>query len=198
MNVLLPLAVALLLLPNVAEGAALLLPPSAAGVVLKCRTHDLPGHITVVDGEIVRDYRGTGPDTEEATRVMPESDDIMSVEVRCLRVRSAEVESGWALRSAIVVLTKSGAQKVALSQLAELVEEQRLHFERTGRYAASLTELKFTDTRASLGIELKVNEDGWWAAVSFKDPGFGCRVAVGSEAAADPDLRPGVPLCVSA
>lgn len=195
---LLPLVIALLLPPSSAEGTALLVPSHTDGEMLKCRTYDLPGYVTVVDGEIIRDYRGTGRDTAAGTEVLPQADDLISVEVRCLRVRSTEKESGWALRSAIVVVTKSGAPKVAHAQLTELVEEQRLHFGRTGRYAASLAELKFTDTRAALGIELKLHDDGWSASVSFKDPELGCRVAVGGAAAADQELRPGIPECVSA
>jgi hypothetical protein len=147
-----------------------------------------------VDGEIVRDYQGIVPDAE-AGQVMPEADDVVLVEVRCLRVRSTEKESGWALRSAVIVVTRSGAPKVAHAQLAELVEEQRLHLERTGRYAASLTELQFPETRGNLGIEMKVDDDGWSASVSLNDPGITCRVAVGGAAAADPDLRPDVPVC---
>lgn len=196
MKLLLPLAIALLSTPHLAEGAALMLASDAGLGARKCRTHDLPGHITVVDGQIVRDYRGDGPDAEESSRVLPESEDIMSIEVRCLRVRSPEKESGWALRSAIIVLTKSGARKVAHAQLEELVEEQRLYLDRTGRYAASLTELRFTETRASLGIEMTLNDDGWSARVSFTDPRLACRVAVGSAATADPDLRPGIPICL--
>jgi hypothetical protein len=195
MTLLLPLAIALLILPAPARGAPLLLSPCTDSGIRKCRSHDLPGHITVVDGEIVADYRGVGVDTAETRHVLPHSPDVVSVEVRCLLVRSEEKESGWALRSAIVVVTRAGAQRVAQTQLAELVDEQRLHLERTGRHAASLQELRFTDTRASLGIELTVSDDGWSAAVAFEDLGFACRVAVGGAAAADPELRPGLPLC---
>src|SRR5687767_4543331 len=98
MNVLLPLAVALLLSPNAAEKAPLQLAPPDDGGRLKCRSTDLPGYVTVVDGQIVRDYRGTGRDTAAAEQVLPEAREIISVEVRCLRVRSTETESGWALR----------------------------------------------------------------------------------------------------
>ena len=197
MVTLLPLALALLLPLELSGGAAHLLPSHMGGGTLKCPSAEIPGYITVVDGKVVRDYRGAGGDTA-AVGTLPEREDILSLEVRCLRVRSTERASGWARRSAIIMVSKSGALKVAQDQLTELAEVQLLHAERTGGYATSLTELKFTDTRASLGIELKVSDDGWSASVSFKDPSFACRVAVGGAAVADPELRPGVPVCVSA
>jgi hypothetical protein len=193
---LLPLAIVLLLSPNAVGKAAPQL-TEHVDAIRKCRSPDLPGYVTVVDGEIVRDFRTTGRDTA-AAKILPEASDILAIEVRCLRVKSTELESGWALRSAIIVLTKSGAPKVARAQLTELVEEQRLHLERTGRYAPSVYDLKFIDTRDDLGIDMQVNADGWSASVSFKELQLKCRVAVGGAAAADPELRPGVPACVSA
>lgn len=197
MNVLLPLAVVLLLSPNTVGDAPLKPAPFTDGGTLKCQSPDLPGHITVVDGEIVRDFRGSGRDTATAGKGLPEASEIIWVEVRCLRVRSTETENGWARRSAIIVLSRSGAPKVAHAQLIELVEEQRLHFERTGTYAASLMDLEFTDTRVNLKVEMKVNADGWSASVSLKDLKLRCRVAVGGAAAADPELKPGIPTCAS-
>jgi hypothetical protein len=193
---LLPLLTISLLLPAAAGGTASLLPPTD-GEMLKCRTHDIPGYVMMVDGEIVYDYRGAGQDAENARKAMPADDDVMSLHVRCLRVRSTENASGWELRSAIIVVSMSGAPKVARAQLTELVEEQRLHHERTGRYA-SLVELGFTETRGDLSIDLKTNDDGWSASISFRNPAIRCRVAVGAAVAADPELRPGVPVCGSA
>lgn len=198
MNVLLPLAIALLLSPNTVGKAALQLTLPTDGGMLKCQAPDLPGHVTVVDGEIVRDDRVTRRDTVLVAKGLPETNEIIWVEVACLRVRSTETKSGWALRSAIIVLSKSGAPKVAHAYLVELVEEQRLHHERTGRYAPSLTDLKIFDTRGSLGVDMKVNADGWSASVFFKDLKLRCHVAVGGVVAADPQLRPGVPACASA
>ncbi|HUF50763.1 MAG TPA: hypothetical protein VMN60_08020 [Longimicrobiales bacterium] len=172
--------------------ASLAAPPGGVPDAFKCQKHTVPGHIVVVDDVVVRDYRGDGPAPILEDSGMPDRDDILSIEVRCLAVRPAEPGAAPVMRSAVIILTKSGAPRVMEAQLTELVEEQRLHRERTGRYAATLAELKFFDSRTELPIQLSVNDDGWSAAVRLASVPTACQVAVG---AADSAVRPGVPLC---
>jgi hypothetical protein len=174
---------------------ALALPLDAVPAAFKCPAeyHTVRGYLTIVDDVVVRDYRGTGRDSAEA--VLPDRDDLLSVEIRCLTLRGPEPGDPPTLRTAVVVLTKSGAPAVFEAQLAALVEEQRLHREHTGRYAATLTELNFFAGRTIIPIELTVDGDGWSAAVRMNGVPTTCRVAVGPAATSAPELRAGIPRC---
>ena len=169
---------------------ATLLPADPATSLLKCRNPLIPGHVTVVDDVVVQDSRSTGKPPGQIADLRQE--DVIWVEVRCLRVRSDETADGWALRSAVVILTKRGAPKVMERQLAELVAEQRTYRARTGRYATSLAELAFLDSRTDIGIKLTVNGDSWSASTAVKGGDSSCRVADG----ADAGQPTGVPLCI--
>jgi hypothetical protein len=168
-----------------------------APAVRKCTGPGImPGHVVSLDDVIILDSEDATGDPDSSASVMPPQEDVLRIDVRCLSIRSPEGVEGWVKRSAVVILTRSGAREVAERQLADLVEEQRLNRERTGAFAETLSELAFTDRRIALGIKMTMSGEGWQASVAVPDPGFECRVAVGDAVTPDSGLQAGIPTCV--
>jgi hypothetical protein len=163
--------------------------------VRKCKMPDVGGVILAVDDVVLFDSLIPGATKDDFDAVMPPVEDILSIQVRCLKVRSsdADAEGEWRVRDAAIVVTRGGAQALAERHLSELVEAQRVHREQTGAFAQRLDALRFTESRASLEMILTTSDAGWAASVTYEDPGFECRVAVGADA--DGTVGQGQPVC---
>jgi hypothetical protein len=176
-----------LLLAALAALAATAATPADAAV--KCRTHTVPGYVMVIDGRLIGEYGMDGtPSSPFEQPVLPPTEDILSIEVRCLDVRSGDGEA-MVRRSAILVVTKPGAAALLTSTLRDLMAEQARHREASGAYAGSTTALRFFDSRTTVDLAITLTGDGWSATAAMAGLDVVCRVAVDSPvagAAAEP------------
>jgi hypothetical protein len=155
---------------------------SAYGVARKCTStpSGIPvvnrDHLLVVAGKIIGDLdprrggvRSGHIALDDQIRVPRE--DVLRVDIVCLEVSEGGRTVG---RSAVAVVTRTGAVSFMQAYLETLAELQQEYRAATGRYAKSLRELDFFNSRPPLPIELAANDDGWTAQVQLDGVATSC------------------------
>ena len=142
----------------------------------------LPGYVLIVDGERIGEY------AMDAQADMPPSDEILVMEVTCLRAESAPNPN--ARQAATVVITRRGAPRLLQSYLRDLVEAQKEFHSIAGAYAEDLEELSFLESHIAIPMAMEVGDGGWFAAATIPGSNSTCHVAVGS-ATRDPRFQRG-------
>jgi hypothetical protein len=161
----------------------LLLADSAYGDVRKCTStrSGLPvvnsEPLLVVDGKIIGDLDPQGADVRSGHFVIDDQiavtpEDILRIDIVCLEVSEGDRTVG---RSAVALVTRTGAVSFMQSHLGTLAELQWDYRAATGRYAESLRELDFFTSRPPLPIELAANDDGWTAHVQLEGLATACQ-----------------------
>lgn len=152
----------------------------------------LPGHVLIVDGERVGEY------AMDAQPDLPRSEEILMMEVTCLRAASAG--SPNARQAATVVVTRKGAPRLMQQYLRDLVAAQEQYHSLAGEYAEELADLAFLENHIDIPLTMQANGAGWFAVATIHGSESTCQVAVGT-AARDPRFQrarratPGTPVC---
>lgn len=182
---------ALLTLPVALLAAAAMPSEAAAKCLERAGSPVLPGYVLIVDGERVGEY------AMDATPEMPPSDEVLVVEVTCLR---AAGENPEARQAATVVVTRKGASRLLSTYLRDLVAAEEKYRSMSGEYTADLKELAFFESHIQIPLEMEVGDMGWFAAATVPGSNTTCRVTVGTYArdprfGSGPLSRSGRPFC---
>lgn len=172
---------------------ALTMAAAPADAAAKCRPSagvDVrPGVVLIVDGRVVGEYENG----DEVSGKFPPRDELFSIAVTCRDVTTPSSPRPTR-QNAIIIVTKAGVLPLVETWLADLVDAQRAHLARTGRYAGTASELR-VEAPLSLQLQLHATETGWSAETHVSALRVVCAVVDGTELPQRSGQKPGVPFC---